>query len=384
MLGSKARLIYNFQFLWILNFTNNIMTKTINKIKLAVLTIFVSIVFLPLSANEKDINALMVMLECYNSGGISYNEVAENIMNEETQTSTLKYIQHTLFLNPNMYHEMSLNWKDGNLVSGIYKSDRNTSKIMITRQNGRIHTIHIDAGGWEKHRLEYNEQGQIVKLWQEHKLGSETQRYYEVKYNDDNKISYISLTLSNVKKNKSAPFHEKTFIYNTNNCETRYVMYNGIETRKLKKKLNKIETGSFLEFPEERKYITVCKNETDASVWTTETTYNADNQRIYLLDTNVNKNRTAVNKMTYEYSNGVETKEITLNSVDGKFGYRREIFKHKLDASTNQYIPMQDGDIISRNYDESGEPIFEVKKEAHPQYREKKDGVWTPWAYMRI
>ena len=145
------------------------MTKITTKIRLTTLTIFLSIIFLPLSANEKDINALMVMLECYNSGGISYNEVVENVMNDETQTSTLKYIQHTLFLNPNLYNEIDLNWKDGNLVSGTYKSNRNTSKIIITRQSGRIHTIHIDGGGWEKHRLEYNEQGQIVKLWQVHK-----------------------------------------------------------------------------------------------------------------------------------------------------------------------------------------------------------------------
>lgn len=359
------------------------MTKITTKIRLTVLTIFLSIIFLPFSANEKDINALMVMLECYNSGGISYNEVVENVMNDETQTSTLKYIQHTLFLNPNLYNEIDLNWKDGNLVSGTYKSDRNTSKIMITRQNGRIHTIHIDGGSWEKHRLEYNEQGQIVKLWQVHKPGSETQRHYEVKYSDDNKINYITLILSDVKKKKSALFHEKTFTYNGNDCETRYVMYSGIETRKLKKKLYKIEMGTFQEFPEERKYITVCKNETDASVWTTETTYNTDNQKLFLLDTNTNKNRTIVNKTNHEYTNGVEIIEISVSSVNGKFENHREFFKNKLDTSTNQYIPMQNDDIIIRYYNEAGELVFEIKKGDHNQYRKKENGVWSQWAYMR-
>ena len=337
---------------------------------------------LPLSANDKDINAVLVALECYANQTPSYIEKSDHIFNDTTQTSVLKIIKHTLYRNQNLFTELHFNWKDKKIISGTLRIDSSDYKLVLIRQGNQIKSIDIKGTSFGRHLLEYNEFGQVVKVIKVERPGTETRRFYEIVYNEDNKISQILYVLSNPKENKRALYTDKSFSYNGNECKIHIDMYSGIHTRRFVEKIYKTEDVSYQVIPEKRKYITkVEKNKVE--LWTTESTYNDKNQRVLFVDTNNDSKRVALKTIVDEYDEDLLVKTIDKTYVDNKLKDHSVKVWYKIDPSTNEYVPIKKDDTNMWGYSENGEVILESKL-GRNIFRSKKNGSWGKWTYNHI
>lgn len=353
--------------------------KKLNQIRTILLGVIYCCAMTSLSAKERDIQALLTTLECSASQNSSYIELVDHVIDNDAQTSVVRMMEHSLFRDLNLYMELHLNWREGQIVSGVMKKKLNESKLIITYQKGLLNSVIVPGSSFGKRMLEYNDKEQVVKVVQVEKLGSETERFYEIKYNEAYQISQILSVLSHPQKKKRALFSDKTFYRNGNECKTDLTMYSGIETRKFKQKVYKVEKGSFQVIFADRKYITTVERDKKES-WTTEATYNERNQKVRLIDTNKNSQRTALNVIDNEYAEDLLIKSTTQTYVNDAFVTNWVQLFYKPDASSHKYIPLDKDDICTQGYSEDGELIHEMTSS---KLRAKKDGVWGAWTYRR-
>lgn len=323
-----------------------------------------------LRADNKDIQTIFAILECKNTSQPAYLETQLPTEN----TNVVKYINHTLFMSPTLYNEVSVRRIDNKIQSAVIYEEPNKFDMAIQRVGETIKSIEIKGTSFNKHILEYNDEGFLVKAIDP--SSQENTYCYEISYNDKGEISRIIYKGINVKKKKDFILIDKAFIRDGNTVSVKSITYNRIKALKFKQEILKEEHITFHTIPDKREYITEVKG--SDYIWKTERTYNEQARTIKFVETLTDGKETK-KSIDYEYDNNNLAKETQLIYVDGKFNQHNVRILSKFDKDTNQYLPLTDEDVFFTAYAENGEAILERKGKLT---RHKENGVWGSWMYM--